>query len=218
MKKGFTLSEVLIMLGIIGIVASMTLPNLVGKYQKKQTAIRLKYSLNIINNAFKSAVADYGDMKNWDYIDNFGSVKARKAFVDKYLIPYVKNAKPSPEPAYDYNGLGYPVSFPPRQPNGSYTGLSSRNYYPVAMLSGIYFYSGVSDTSITFSVDLNGKEKPNIYGRDLFVFTLLIDKNTVRPVGYNYPNPMSFCTKGNAWACAAAIEKNNWEIPHDYLW
>ena len=44
-KKAFTMAEVLITLGIIGIVAAMTLPSLVGNYQKKQTAMQLKKSL-----------------------------------------------------------------------------------------------------------------------------------------------------------------------------
>lgn len=35
-QKGFTLAEVLITLGIIGIVASMTMPTLIGKYQKNK--------------------------------------------------------------------------------------------------------------------------------------------------------------------------------------
>lgn len=35
-NSGFTLSEVLITLGIIGIVAAMTMPVLTGKYQEKQ--------------------------------------------------------------------------------------------------------------------------------------------------------------------------------------
>ena len=34
-QKGFTLAEVLITLGIIGIVAAMTIPNLIENYQKK---------------------------------------------------------------------------------------------------------------------------------------------------------------------------------------
>lgn len=33
-KDGFTLAEVLITLGIIGIVAAMTLPGLINKYEK----------------------------------------------------------------------------------------------------------------------------------------------------------------------------------------
>lgn len=33
-KKAFTLAEVLITLGIIGIVAAITIPNLIANYQK----------------------------------------------------------------------------------------------------------------------------------------------------------------------------------------
>ena len=40
--KAFTMAEVLITLGIIGIVAAMTLPALVAKYQKNVTSNRLK--------------------------------------------------------------------------------------------------------------------------------------------------------------------------------
>lgn len=223
MKKGFTLAEVLITLGIIGIVAAMTLPALINKHQKKQTAVKLVYSLNILNTAFRAAVADYGDMKNWDFIvESPDNDNARKAFVDKYLIPYVKNAKPSPEAGYTYAGLGYSEAYPPRQPNGTITGFTSKVYYPIAVLSGMYFYSGRisgdGEKAVTFYVDLNGKEKPNIFGRDIFVFILIPDKNIVRTVGYQYKNPKSYCTAGNAWACAAVIEQNNWKIPDDYVW
>lgn len=37
MKKGFTLAEVLITLGIIGVVAAVTIPALVTTYQKRAT-------------------------------------------------------------------------------------------------------------------------------------------------------------------------------------
>jgi len=40
--KGFTLAEVLITLGIIGVVAAITIPGLVNHYQKKETANKLK--------------------------------------------------------------------------------------------------------------------------------------------------------------------------------
>ena len=35
MKKAFTLAEVLITLGIIGVVAAITIPGLIAKYQKE---------------------------------------------------------------------------------------------------------------------------------------------------------------------------------------
>ena len=46
--KAFTLSEVLITLGIIGIIAAMTLPSLVGRYQEKVTVTRLKKYYSIL--------------------------------------------------------------------------------------------------------------------------------------------------------------------------
>ncbi len=39
---GFTLAEVLITLGIIGVIAALTLPNLIANYQKKVWATQLK--------------------------------------------------------------------------------------------------------------------------------------------------------------------------------
>lgn len=49
--RAFTMAEVLITLGIIGIVAAMTLPSLIGNYQKKQTAIQLKKFYSIMQQA-----------------------------------------------------------------------------------------------------------------------------------------------------------------------
>ncbi len=42
MKKAFTLAEVLITLGVIGVVAAMTMPSLVANYQKKVWVNQLK--------------------------------------------------------------------------------------------------------------------------------------------------------------------------------
>ena len=53
MKKraAFTLAEVLITLGIIGIVAALTLPSVISTYQKKVTAAKLKQTYSILSNA-----------------------------------------------------------------------------------------------------------------------------------------------------------------------
>ena len=55
-KKGFTLAEVLITLGIIGVVATLTVPSLYANYQKKALSARLKKVYNEINAAAKLAV------------------------------------------------------------------------------------------------------------------------------------------------------------------
>ena len=90
-KSGFTLAEVLITLGIIGVVAAMTLPALVGKYKEKQRVTQLKKAYSILNQAFLMAIKDYGTPDNWGLVktatgevdeegnqilDNSGSIKA----------------------------------------------------------------------------------------------------------------------------------------------
>ena len=62
--KGFTLAEVLITLGIIGIVAAMTLPTVTGKYRKKVVETRLKRFYSVANAAVKASELDNG---SWDY-------------------------------------------------------------------------------------------------------------------------------------------------------
>lgn len=51
MKRAFTLAEVLITLGIIGVVAAMTMPVLINNYQKKVTAVRLEKFYTIMSQA-----------------------------------------------------------------------------------------------------------------------------------------------------------------------
>lgn len=41
-KLGFTLAEVLITLGIIGVVSAITIPSLISKYEKQATVTKLK--------------------------------------------------------------------------------------------------------------------------------------------------------------------------------
>lgn len=48
-KKAFTLAEVLITLGIIGVVAAITIPGLITKYQKLATVVKLKKVYSQLN-------------------------------------------------------------------------------------------------------------------------------------------------------------------------
>ena len=63
--RGFTLAEVLITLGIIGVVAALTLPALIQKNNNKVVETRLMKFYSAINQAVKMAEVDYGDKKIW---------------------------------------------------------------------------------------------------------------------------------------------------------
>ena len=59
-KAAFTLAEVLITLGIIGVVAAMTLPTLVNNYKEKELVTQVKKTFSNIQNAVLLAQKDLG--------------------------------------------------------------------------------------------------------------------------------------------------------------
>ena len=59
-KAAFTMAEVLITLGIIGIVAAMTLPALIGKYQENVLKQQFKAAYSLIQQAISKTGADMG--------------------------------------------------------------------------------------------------------------------------------------------------------------
>ncbi len=58
-KFGFTLAEILITLGIIGIVAALTIPNLIAKYKLKVLETNFKYAYSLLLNANALMKEDY---------------------------------------------------------------------------------------------------------------------------------------------------------------
>ena len=59
-KKAFTLAEVLITLGVIGVVASITLPTLIKEYNKHAWVNALKQNYSLLNQGFRKMMADDG--------------------------------------------------------------------------------------------------------------------------------------------------------------
>ena len=61
-KSAFTLAEVLITLGIIGVVAALTIPNLIAKYQLMECIAAYKKTISILNQAAAKVVTDLGNV------------------------------------------------------------------------------------------------------------------------------------------------------------
>ena len=60
-RFGFTLAEVLITLGIIGVVAAMTIPNLIQHYSQEATVNKLKKTISVLNQAYRLSFDDVGE-------------------------------------------------------------------------------------------------------------------------------------------------------------
>lgn len=235
---GFTLAEVLITLGIIGIVAALTLPILVGKYQKNITVERLKQTYNILQQAVVASQAQYGDIINWDVSVGFDKdsenptmgVEYAKAFADKYFIPHLKLAHP-PVLA-QLKSLGYPNY---KVKSGAiYIGYTV-NKYIAELPNGVtlfFDYNGNSSlntyTLPIIFVDINGKQGPNIVGRDFFLFQFeLTSSKKLALIGASSKRDrlrdlcLDKAADGKGFGsiyCGTLIFVDGWQIKDDYPW
>ena len=194
-KVAFTLAEVLITLGIIGVVAAMTLPSLIQNYQKKALATQTQKFYSMMSQAVKQYIADYGvdDLRNTPLAsDNYErsyspeAIASLRDFVTKYL-KVVKECNPNDE---DDNNCFAPVyrlwdnSFPDEDNFSNMTDSRFRDY---VLADGSVISTGyhVSEAPITLYVDVNGKRGPNRIGYDLWSMSIfydgVIDESGVTP-------------------------------------
>ena len=64
-KKAFTLAEILITLGIIGVVSAMTMPSLIQNYREKQTVTAVKKAYSEFSQAYAMTVQEYDSLANY---------------------------------------------------------------------------------------------------------------------------------------------------------
>ncbi len=228
MKKAFTLAEVLITLGIIGVLAAMTLPTIINAYEKKCTVVGLKKAYSLFSEVIKKAELDYGEVSGWDWDllteSNAGPTNG-EAFINKYFIPYMHVDKVLNFYNIGKNLDGSSVS------SGTSIYLYTPKYKLTNEMTFSYFGSwGYTDNhSLIVSIDINGFKNPNRMGRDLFVMTISQKKPYLR-LGYgnSYLNSRDLllkdngdCSKnykGNGWGCGILIMQDGWKIKDDYPW
>ena len=108
-KHAFTLAEVLITIGILGIISALTIPNIIGNYRKKVVVMRLEKLYSILNQAIIYSEAKNGACSTWnwgsvnearnpefqenwwntyfaDYIPNVTSIKTNKNVTGSYMV------------------------------------------------------------------------------------------------------------------------------------
>lgn len=240
-KKGFTLAEVLITLGIIGIVAAMTMPALIGSAKKRETVSKLQKSYNVLSQLVIRAQEDNGPVS---FPSGNLSADVTETFFKLYWIPYFTSPSVVPDgqffktedgrtgfiyktragEVYDF-GIGTFYS----QGRIAITGLDGITYYiNIMKWKFIYDEDGnkVSqiaqyNTSQMVMVDINGPKNPNMLGKDVFMFIVNFDNSTVRPQCYDWSSSAiaANCSKNGPGACCAAkIIADGWEIKDDYPW
>ena len=196
-RIAFTLAEVLITLGVIGVVAALTLPTLMQNYQKHVAVNKLKVNFNIMSNVIRRAEADYGDITSWDEVINSFNNKdysdANKAnaktqagaIVKKYILPYLSGAQFTE--TLSLSDLGYKRNivykngniFAPTSAAGPILRLKNGTVILVGITSSDADADGKKNLlGMTFNMDIDGPNGKNIIGKDVFIATVTYTRNT----------------------------------------
>lgn len=194
LSKGFTLAEVLITLGIIGVIAALTVPTLISKYSEKVMVSTLKETYSYLSQAYTSAMYEYGSPKSWNLI-GFTSGEGAANLTDK-LVPYIKIQKNCRNSGS--SDLSCLDSFVYKTLSGTdaYNFGSSTSYSKVKLQNGAVLIGQAlrSDCSSTLGelknicgaimVDVNGNNGPNTWGKDLHRF--YVTTQSIIPSGSRY--------------------------------
>ena len=94
MKKilAFTLAETLIVMGIIGIVSALTLPNLNSSTGEKEKVAKVKKMYQNLNDVYGRATAVYGPIEEWfTAADNTDALKSKR--IGERMSEFIKVSK-----------------------------------------------------------------------------------------------------------------------------
>ena len=208
-NNAFTLAEVLITLGIIGVVAALTLPSIIQKYRNQVVETRLKHFYSTINQAIARAEADYGDRNLW--FEEVGGENKLK-WMKKYLLPYM-------------NIIKY-------ETNNEKLGLTSG--VPIYYLANGSAFSSINGGNVNRDWVFwpNDPHKCPVNKHENFgvcAFWFFYSPNSVghfrskgiEPWGIDKTIEDAYDNCKNTdvrYYCTAYIAKNGWKIPKDYPW
>ena len=205
-KFAFTLAEVLVTLGIIGVVAVLTVPNIISSYQKKVYVTQLQKGYSQLQQVFDLAMADdeveyIADTELIQSINGDFIIDSDQSAFSSKLGEYLKIQKVcQPE---DFSDGCHNITY--QNLNGDAVSERGGDLQVFTKDGAIYYFfahNGKTFPDIdpsecerikldggslcgwqgTVHIDVNGIKKPNKYGRDFFRFGFDI-KGQLFPAG-----------------------------------
>lgn len=213
----FTLAEVLITLTIIGVVASLTLPDIKQGVDAQANMAALQKTYSTLQQATNMAISEHENPIYWDMVDN-STPSINKVY--SYYKPYFKMMRECPNSPGCW---GYPTRY---LSNTIYWSAHNTSWYQyaftftdgVSVLIDIYdaanvkglFGINVNYDAAVFFVDVNSEKNPNVIGKDIFAF--VVTERGMVPAGMN---DTSNCkSNGTGFQCTAKIIQDGWRIKY----
>ena len=213
-KVDFTLAEVLITIGIIGVVAALTLPVLMQKIQQDIWINQLKKNYAVLNQGFKMMLAD----------NNVSSLS------DIPLLPQAclyTSTDEDCESFYDNMKKYFKISYAGKITSkynyyltSDFGDLASMQHIMPYKNNVIIFQDGsmlfrfqIDNSGGAFALDVNGVKPPNKPAEDIFSFFLMDDGRCIlMGEGYNYKEKcLNKGVRIEDIYCGGALKENNWK-------
>lgn len=217
MRKALTTAELMIALTIIGVIAALVLPSIIENYQNRIYTTKLKKTYMALSNAVEQASVDNGvsAFKYTPYAANY-SKSAVKSFFDRYFNIINKNNAFADKYKIVQGHVYTEEEIAAIQERNS--GVS-KNYQTATLNDGqaiAMLCETASDNCYVF-LDVNGKDEPNMEGRDMFSFRIKQSTNEIS----DYVSS-ALCTTGtatigpvnigNGAGCLTRIMEDNWNM------
>lgn len=213
-NKGFSLGEILIALGVIGIVAALSIKIMFYNVQDKQYKAQLRKTYEILRATQEKIMINYGGnmLKAMNSCANIDSECLRDLF--KSNLKYVSECDVStsygnchPNLVLYYNGTTADSSY-----RGNRAGLILNDgtglIWKVDSQNCSLARNTFTNACGWITIDLNGLTPPNKWGADIFNFIIYSDQ--LLPLGHDGGSEVNTCTTSNTgWGCAAHYLRGN---------
>ncbi len=217
-KNAFTLAEVLITLGIIGIVAALTLPAITANTRKKEASSRLKKFYSTMQQAIMRSEVDNSESIYWNKTaeikdetgtsDQTANAEESEKFFYSYIEPYIKY-----------------IQIKKKTNDEADKDLTFELKVTMADGTTMYWHNG---SCIDMTIDVNGDRNPNKSGYDRFTFLLCMENAAEGHCGGNKhfcsyipakaqtrKEALSRCKTTPAY-CSTLLLYDDWEFKDDY--
>ena len=241
-KLGFTLAEVLITLGIIGVVAALTAPALVQNAGTAQIGPKLAKAVSTFEVANQNLLTDMEANSLKSVVSGVDANKASKTYAEafsKYMKmtlfeegshKYGTSGTEAKVTKYD-GSVSTDVGFnAPMDQDGSVKYLSKDGFlYSIFMAANSVDRDKALHKQVTgfMTIDINGLAKPNRFGKDVFFFFIMQDGSLLacgssgwkELMGGNYWDEGSdLCNENtvtSGYTCAGSIFENNLKVIYE---
>ena len=220
MKKGFTLVEILITLGIIGIVAALTLPNMIKNHQKRVMVTQLQRTYNAITNAMPAYMDEVHATKMYDTdAFNYNRNPNDTSKLEEFIKNNFKTSKICTQKTNGGIKACYGSEYR-RLSGGGGAGAFGGEVCAILKTGATlcFFRQGCNTCFPEIDIDVNGPQGPNVWGRDAFQleFNNAGDlAESFHPTGEFDMNDKQYCEDdryGNG--CFNRIVENGWVMDY----